>query len=98
MSDTDSYTMRVEELNRRDVAAWLVANDIDLWDVPLHSDIFLETGPDGMWLIRYAAYLRNGEGHRYVDRSTRDVAVADRSVPLLIDPPISWLTTTATQT
>lgn len=64
------------------VADWLRANDIDPNDVPIEGPITIEQGH-----IRYAALLRNEDGHRYVDESTGDAAREEQTAPLKVEPP-----------
>lgn len=64
------------------VAEWLRANDIDPSDVPFEGPIAIKQGH-----IRYAALLRNEDGHRYVDEATGDAAWAQLTAPLRVEPP-----------
>ncbi|NEA67538.1 hypothetical protein [Streptomyces sp. SID12488] len=65
-----------------DVADWLRANGIDPNDVPHEGPITI----DGQ-CIRYAALLRNEDGHRYVDQATGDAAREERTASLKVEPP-----------
>jgi len=69
------------------VAEWLRANGIDPSDVPIEGPIAIERDQLGKWSIRYAALLRNEDGHRYVDPATDDAAREERTTPLKVDPP-----------
>ncbi|MGW3651888.1 hypothetical protein [Streptomyces sp. NPDC000878] len=64
------------------VAEWLRANDIDPNDVAHEGPITI----DGQ-CIRYAALLRNEDGHRYVDQATGGAAREERTAPLKVEPP-----------
>lgn len=68
------------------VADWLYANGIDPNDVPFEGPITIERDPLEGRRIRYAALLRNDEGHRYVDPATGDAAREVRTAPLKVEP------------
>ncbi|MEU8682908.1 hypothetical protein [Streptomyces sp. NPDC048611] len=67
---------------------WLAANGIDPNEVPVHSLLAVETLPDERRIIRYAVYLRNEDGHRYVDPDDPNQAAREeRTTPLVVEPP-----------
>ncbi|MFF0597866.1 hypothetical protein [Streptomyces antibioticus] len=76
------------------VHLWLLAHDINPADVPLDSEIVIEDSAFGL-VIRYTAYLRNEDGHRYVDPDGSGFAASeDRTAILRLAPDQEWLTTT----
>ncbi|MFE7780347.1 hypothetical protein [Streptomyces nigrescens] len=63
-------------------------NGINDNDVTVHDPLTVETLPDGQRIIRYTVYLRNEDGHRYVDPDDPDQAAREeRTVPLVVEPP-----------
>ncbi|GAA2694335.1 hypothetical protein GCM10010400_69870 [Streptomyces aculeolatus] len=72
--------------------AWLTANNINPADVPSDdgatpTELTLATSTDGVRVIRYTAFLRNEDGHKYHDPATNDAAQEQRETPLLVPPP-----------
>ncbi|MEU1908416.1 hypothetical protein [Streptomyces hygroscopicus] len=45
---------------------------------------------DGKAVIRYTAALRDAEGYRYRDPMTDGAAREERTVPLLVQPPVEF--------
>ncbi|MEU1327199.1 hypothetical protein [Streptomyces microflavus] len=67
--------------------AWVREHGIDPKDVAL-DPISIVTDPDGTQLIEYTEFLRNADGHRYVDPDQpNQAAKAVRHVPLRTAPP-----------
>lgn len=65
------------------VANWLMANNIEPGDVPIHSTIAIVTAENGTQTIRYDAYLRDEHGRL---RIAGDEAVQERRVVQLVSP------------
>ncbi|WP_037825072.1 MULTISPECIES: hypothetical protein [unclassified Streptomyces] len=67
--------------------AWVREHGIDPSNVAL-DPISIVTTVDGTQLIEYTEFLRNGEGHRYVDPDNPTEAATEiRRVPLNAPPP-----------
>ncbi|MDX3343431.1 hypothetical protein PV409_36340 [Streptomyces sp. ME02-6979.5a] len=67
--------------------AWVREHRIDPSNVAL-DPISTVTTADGTQLIEYTEFLRNAEGHRYVDPENRSEAATEiRRVPLRTAPP-----------
>lgn len=78
--------------DREAVAQWLTANGIDPGDVPLPSRITIERDVlYGQRRIRYTMLLRNEAGSKYIDFSTGDAAMEERTTPLKVEPPTNVL-------
>lgn len=74
-----------------ELVAWLKCNDVDPRDVPYPCAVFVET-PDGEeWFVRFDVYVRNEFGAIRYDAATLSFEYAERSVPMLNDPPMWWL-------
>lgn len=65
--------------------AWLRANGLEPRDVD-RAPITVEQ-QDGQAVIRYTAFLRDGDGHLYRDPVTDGAAREERTVPLIVEPP-----------
>lgn len=78
------------EDRREALCAWLRANGINPNEVPLHSDRYLEPGPDGIQHIVYEAFHLTADGRRHLDERGKNAAVERRTSPLLVDPPDWW--------
>ncbi|MFI5973571.1 hypothetical protein [Streptomyces sp. NPDC051452] len=77
----------------RSVQRWLRLHGIDPIDVPVDSEMVIEPTAFGP-VIRYTAYLRNDQGHRYVDPEAPEFAASeDRTALLRIAPEPQWLST-----
>ncbi|WP_448334028.1 hypothetical protein [Streptomyces sp. DSM 41534] len=68
--------------------AWLRSNGLEPRDVDL-APITIEQR-DGKAVIRYTAALRDADGHRYRDPVTDGAAREERTVPLLVEPPVEF--------
>ncbi|MEU7435669.1 hypothetical protein AB0B07_33250 [Streptomyces sioyaensis] len=67
---------------------WLTANGIDDNEVTVHDPLTVETLPDGQRIIRHTVYLRDADGHRYVDpNDPNQAAREERTAPLIVEPP-----------
>lgn len=83
----------VETGQREGLCEWLRANGIAPDDVPISAEISIEPFTlGGDRAIRYTAYLRNAEGHKYHDEDIGDAAQEERITPLVTDPPAAWHT------
>ncbi|CAM5503103.1 hypothetical protein SANTM175S_10342 [Streptomyces antimycoticus] len=67
---------------------WLRANGVEPRDVD-KAPITVE-GRDGQRVIRYTALLRDADGYRYRDPVTGGAAREERTVPLLVEPPVEF--------
>lgn len=78
------------EDRRKELCAWLAANNIRPNDVPIDGDLYLAPHPDGTIHIHYEAFHLTADGHRHLDERGEKAAVERRSTPLLVDPPAWW--------
>jgi hypothetical protein len=76
------------EERRLAICDWLTANSIDPSTVPLHSELHVETKPNGTKVIRYEAFVT--EEGRKVASYTLDAIRETREAPLLVEPPEHW--------
>jgi hypothetical protein len=67
---------------------WLRANGLEPRDVDL-APITLEQ-ENGAAVIRYTAALRDADGHRYRDPVTDGAAREERTMPLVVEPPVEF--------
>ena len=68
--------------------AWLRANGLDPHDVD-KAPITVERQDDKA-VVRYTAALRDADGYRYRDPVTDGAAREERTVPLLVEPPMEF--------
>jgi hypothetical protein len=74
-----------------ELAVWMKINDIDVDEVPYSSPVFVEVDEAGDWSIRYDVYVRSVSGVILYDRVRQEFEIAERSMPLVNDPPMWWL-------
>lgn len=85
-----SYVVNAPRMS--ELVAWLKCNDVDPADVPYPSVVSVET-PDGAeWFITYESYVRNAAGRIVYDARTDEFEYTERTVLMLNDPPMWWLT------
>jgi hypothetical protein len=68
---------------------WLRANGIDPHDVEV-APIVIEQRDGKAAAIRYSAFLRTPDGHKYRDPATDGPAREERTVPLVVEPLEDW--------
>ena len=88
ISNPALWQLHMSEGRAEAIGTWAKANGLTPRDVSVDHDIVID-GPDDTRVIRYHAYLRNERGSKYsVDG--RDLAVEERVVPLVVEPPEDW--------
>jgi hypothetical protein len=73
-----------------ELRAWLTAHNINPSDVPHHSTVTIERGPDGADQIRYTVYVRDADGHLHLHPGTDGPPEEERTTPLTVSPPQDW--------
>lgn len=81
----------VDASRSSEMAAWLKCNDVDPCDVPYPARVFVETADGINWVIRYDTYVRTESGAIKFDFAREIFEYAERTVPLVNDPPMWWL-------
>ncbi|MGW1961760.1 hypothetical protein ACWCPD_15960 [Streptomyces sp. NPDC001935] len=72
---------------------WCRSNGIDPKSVPVHAEMVVEDSAFGL-VIRYLAYLTDGDGRPYVDPENPDQpAMSLRTALLAVAPPNEWIST-----
>lgn len=81
---------KLTEVRRGEIKLWLRMNEIDPNSVPVDSTVMIV--PEGSaWEIWYEEFVREN-GNIVIDPKDPDSAyVQQRSVPLIVDPPMHWL-------
>lgn len=85
-----SYVVKAPRMN--ELSAWLKCNDVSPSDVPYPSVVLVETADGEAWFIQYEAYVRNASGHITYDAVTETFEYEVRTIPMVSDPPMWWLT------
>jgi len=83
------YTVEAPRAN--EMCAWLVCNDVSPRDVPLGSEVFVESDAGGVWTIRHRRYVRSASGAIVFDPLVQGPVKEWHQVPLVNDPPMWWL-------
>lgn len=85
---------RLSKSRRYQIKVWLEMNGINPSYVPVDTEILLilQSADLEEWVIRYEEFRTDEDGH-VIHCTDRGGAYADeREVPLIIDPPVTWLT------
>lgn len=85
--DTATVDAVIDPDEQAALAEWLNDNGIDPRVVPLGRPITIERdADDGQQRIRYTALRRSDTGSVYVDLSTGNAAMDERTTPLIVPP------------
>ncbi len=76
------------EARRLTICDWLTANGINPNAVPLHSNLHVDTKPNGDRVICYQVFVTE-EGRPVAAYSSKAIRV-DREAPLVVEPPETW--------
>jgi hypothetical protein len=73
--------------HREELNGWLEANGLNAGVIPDHHPIRVEQEQDGT-VIRYQAYVLDGDGEPQLDRASSDDALTEeRTAPCTVPPP-----------
>lgn len=74
-----------------ELVAWLRCNDVEPYDVPYKSEVFIGSDDGEKWYVEFDTYVRSETGLIKYDVVAESFAYDVYRVPMLDDPPMWWL-------